>query len=87
VFYEVPGGHIKDALDPASVAEFMTSLTELLGPFPYGNELRFAGAPTAWLGFEHPANIVLDERLGGPSSTSASRRPRPPPARRSPSPR
>ncbi len=63
VFYEVPGGKIAASLDPASVGEFFPWLTSLLGPFPYGGELRFAGAPTVWLGFEHPANIVLLEDL------------------------
>jgi aminopeptidase N len=63
VFYEVPGGTIASSLDKASVLEFMTWITGLLGPFPYGNELRIAGAPTAWLGFEHPANILLLENI------------------------
>ncbi|HLM73170.1 MAG TPA: M1 family aminopeptidase, partial [Polyangiaceae bacterium] len=63
VFYEVPGGTIASSLDKASVTEFMTWITGLLGPFPYGDELRIAGAPTAWLGFEHPANIILLETI------------------------
>jgi aminopeptidase N len=63
VFYEVPGGGLAAALDKASVLGFMTWVTDLLGPFPYGNELRIAGGPTVWLGFEHPANIILQEDL------------------------
>ncbi|WP_437719806.1 M1 family metallopeptidase [Sorangium sp. So ce861] len=63
VFYEVPGGEIASSLDPASVGEFLAWITDLLGPFPYGDELRVAGAPTQWAGFEHPANILLDEEL------------------------
>jgi aminopeptidase N len=63
VFYEVPGGQLASSLDKASVSDFMTWITGLLGPFPYGNELRIAGGPTAWLGFEHPANIVLLENM------------------------
>jgi aminopeptidase N len=63
VFYEVPGGGLAAALDQASVLEFMTWVTDLLGPFPYGDELRIAGGPTIWLGFEHPANIILQEDL------------------------
>jgi len=58
-FYEAPGGGLMAALDPAEVAAFMTWITGLLGPYPYGDELRLATGPTAWLGFEHPANIVL----------------------------
>jgi aminopeptidase N len=63
VFYEADGGTIADSLDPASVTAFLEWITGLLGPLPYGDELRFAGAPTAWLGFEHPANIVLLEDI------------------------
>jgi aminopeptidase N len=63
VFYEVPGGALAATLDKASVTAYMQWITGLLGPFPYGKELRFAGAPTAWLGFEHPANIILHEAL------------------------
>ncbi|MBK9262164.1 MAG: hypothetical protein IPM54_20465 [Polyangiaceae bacterium] len=59
VFYEVPGGKIASSLDKTSVGAFMDWITSLLGPYPYGNEVRIAGAPTAWLGFEHPANIIL----------------------------
>ena len=63
VFYEVPGGTLATSLDKPKMTEFMGWITDLLGPYPYGNELRFAGAPTVWLGFEHPANVVLLEDL------------------------
>jgi aminopeptidase N len=63
VFYETPSGQLAKSLDAASVGDFLTWITTLLGPFPYGNELRVAGGPTVWLGFEHPANIVLMEDL------------------------
>ena len=63
VFYEVPGGNIAQSLDKTSVGAFMDWITSLAGPFPYGTELRIAGARTAWLGFEHPANIILLEDL------------------------
>lgn len=63
VFYEVPGGQLAQGLDSASVSAFMDWITNLLSPYPYGPELRFAGGPTAWLGFEHPANIILNESL------------------------
>jgi len=62
-FYEVPAGRIARSLDKTSVAEFLTWITDLLGPYPYGSELRVAGAPTRWLGFEHPANLIVDQRL------------------------
>ncbi|MEJ7729707.1 MAG: M1 family aminopeptidase [Polyangiaceae bacterium] len=63
VFYETEKGTIADSLDPVSVGDFLDWITGLLGPLPYGDELRFAGAPTVWLGFEHPANIVLLEDI------------------------
>ncbi|NUQ78605.1 MAG: hypothetical protein HUU21_34180, partial [Polyangiaceae bacterium] len=63
VFYEVPGGTIASSLDKDSVLDFMAWITGLLGPYPYGDELRIAGAPTYWLGFEHPANIILLETI------------------------
>lgn len=71
VFYEVPGGGIMSALDPAMMSSFFGWITDLLGPFPYGDELRLAGGPTVWLGFEHPANIVLHEKLGALSTSYA----------------
>jgi aminopeptidase N len=63
VFYETPSGQIAKSLDATSVGAYITWITGLLGPFPYGSEIRYAGAPTVWLGFEHPANIVLYEKL------------------------
>jgi aminopeptidase N len=71
VFYEVAGGTIAASLDTASVSGFLEWITETLGPMPYGSELRIAGAPTAWLGFEHPANIVLLEDIGEISTAYA----------------
>jgi aminopeptidase N len=72
VFYEVPSGGLAAALEPPSVTSFFQWVTALLGPFPYGSELRFAGAPTAWLGFEHPANIILNEGLSDASTSYAN---------------
>lgn len=63
VFYEIPSGQIAASLDPASVSTFLEWATDLLGPLPYGPELRIAGGPTSWLGFEHPANIILYESI------------------------
>jgi aminopeptidase N len=68
VFYEIPGGIIASSLDKASVSAFLTWITGMLGPYPYGTQIRYAGAPTKWLGFEHPANVILNQNLpfGGP---------------------
>ena len=69
VFYETPSGKIAASLDVPSLDDYITWITGLLGPYPYGSEIRYAGGPTVWLGFEHPANIVLQEDL--PSVTGA----------------
>lgn len=69
VFYEGPSAPLAAALSPATVVTAFEWLTDLLGPYPWGSELRIAGAPTAWLGFEHPANIIMYEgtaALDGP---------------------
>ncbi len=71
VFYEVPGGKIASSLAAASVNEFLAWITTLLGPMPYGSELRVAGGPTKWLGFEHPANIILQEGIADLSTSYA----------------
>jgi aminopeptidase N len=69
VFYETPSGKIATSLDAASLGDYITWITGLLGPFPYGSEIRYAGGPTVWLGFEHPANVILQEDL--PTVTGA----------------
>lgn len=63
LMFEGAQGSLRSQLDAAAVGDFLRFLSELLGPFPYGNELRVAGAPVPWLGMEHPANIVLREDL------------------------
>ncbi|RKH10173.1 hypothetical protein D7V97_14560 [Corallococcus sp. CA053C] len=61
--YEAPGGLLGPALDAAAVEDFLGWMTARFGPLPYGHELRVAGAPTEWLGMEHPANILLRDNL------------------------
>lgn len=61
--YERPNGRVLDAIDPDYFAGFMTWMEATFGPYPYGNTLRIAVAPTYWAGFEHPGNIVLDDAL------------------------
>jgi aminopeptidase N len=64
VLYEVPPATIAPGLDRTFVAAFLTWITDLLGPYPYGAEIRYAGAPTVWAGFEHPASILLHQAAG-----------------------
>jgi len=63
VLYEAPSGGVRRVLEVEGVAQFLDWSREKLGELPYGAELRLVTAPTQWLGFEHPANIVLNERL------------------------
>lgn len=56
-------GDTADAITQPYYDQAMTFLTNTFGPYPYGEELRIIAAPTYWAGFEHPGNIVLDERL------------------------
>lgn len=59
---------IEPALDSAYHSGFVSFMEQNFGPFPFGSELRILTAPTYWSGFEHPGNIVLDDRLKSPSS-------------------
>jgi len=61
--FEAPPGAVTAALDPALVGGFLDWMTARFGPFPYGDELRIATGPVAWLGMEHPANIVVQDDL------------------------
>lgn len=61
--FEVPGGKIATTLDVPSFSQYLAWIQSLLGPFPYGDELRFGTGPTEWLGFEHPADIILNDHL------------------------
>ncbi|MBZ4411256.1 hypothetical protein K8640_23870 [Myxococcus sp. XM-1-1-1] len=63
VFHEVAGGKLASSLVAADVKAYLNWVIGELGPLPYGTELRVAGAPTEWLGVEHPANLILREDL------------------------
>ena len=54
---------IDGAIDSAYHAGFVSFMESTFGPYPFGDELRILTAPTYWSGFEHPGNIVLDDRL------------------------
>ena len=61
--YDLPSIDFASAIDGAQHADFIAWMTERFGPYPYGDELRLAVAPTYWNGFEHPGNIALSETL------------------------
>jgi aminopeptidase N len=61
--YDRPATRIEAAIDPAYHAGFVAFMESTFGAFPFGGELRVLTAPTYWSGFEHPGNIVLDDRL------------------------
>ena len=62
-FYDMPTADLASKLNVDEHREFTAWMVDNFGPYPYGNELRFAVAPTYWNGFEHPGNIVLNEQL------------------------
>ena len=66
--YDRPQTGITAKIDSAYHAGFVDWMQSQFGPYPFGNELRVLTAPTYWSGFEHPGNIVLDDKLIGPSS-------------------
>lgn len=66
--YDRAATGIDAKLDSAYHAGFVAFMEDNFGPFPFGTELRILTAPTYWSGFEHPGNIVLDDKLAGPSS-------------------
>lgn len=68
VVYDRATTGIEAALDSAYHDGFVSFMESTFGPFPFGGELRILTAPTYWSGFEHPGNIVLDDRLRAPSS-------------------
>ncbi len=61
--YDLPSADLAGKLNIEEHRSFTAWMVENFGPYPYGNELRFATAPTYWNGFEHPGNIVLNEQL------------------------
>ncbi|UJR79309.1 M1 family aminopeptidase [Sandaracinus amylolyticus] len=69
VFFEPSGGRVAASIDPDAVAAFVRWLVAELGPLPYGDELRVATMPSTWLGYEHPANIVLNDMLATRADT------------------
>ncbi|MBV8757877.1 MAG: hypothetical protein JO257_11390 [Deltaproteobacteria bacterium] len=63
------------AIDASYHTGYLTWMQSLLGPWPYGNELRVLTAPTYWSGFEHPGNIVLYNKLATPVRGQAYKKP------------
>ncbi|AKT39372.1 M1 family aminopeptidase [Chondromyces crocatus] len=61
--HEVPGAGVLETLDLARLDDFSSWITALLGALPYGDDLRVATAPMNWMGYEHPATILLNERI------------------------
>lgn len=63
VFHETAQARLSPLLSPADVGNGLTWLTDLLGPLPFGEEVRVGVGPLSWLGYEPPANIFLSESL------------------------
>ncbi len=67
--YDRASTGIGAAINPAYHAGFVSFMESTFGPYPFGSELRVLTAPTYWSGFEHPGNIVLDDKLAKTRST------------------
>ena len=63
VLFEPAPGRLASALNRDSARAALDFMTGLLGPLPYGAELRVGVVPLGWMGFEPPANLLLDDRL------------------------
>lgn len=61
--YDTPSSAVGDAIDVDQILAFITWMEDQFGPYPYGDQLRLATGPTAFLGFEHPGNVVLYDQL------------------------
>jgi len=61
--YDQPSTGTAARIDSDMHAQYLAWMADLFGPYPYGDELRLATGPTYWAGFEHPGNILLDDRL------------------------
>ncbi len=72
--YDMPSTGIVDDLDVDAAKGFLAFMEESFGPYPYGDELRFATGPTYWFGFEHPGSVVLYDQLNRVVTTRNSLR-------------
>ncbi len=61
--FDLPGTGATAKLQAAELGGLVAFLQQQFGPYPWGSDLRFVMAPTAFSGFEHPGNIVLKATL------------------------
>ncbi len=62
-FYDMPSANLAAQVSVDEHKDFTAWMVEEFGPYPYGDEMRFAVGPTFWNGFEHPGDILLNDRL------------------------
>ncbi|XXF75337.1 M1 family aminopeptidase [Myxococcaceae bacterium GXIMD 01537] len=72
VLFTPPHEPLAPRLDAAAVRGALRSYTALLGPLPYGPELRVGVGPIPWLGFEVPGNVLLSDDIGTARSDYAN---------------
>lgn len=72
VLFTPPHEPLAPRLDAAAVRGALRSYTALLGPLPYGPELRVGVGPIPWLGFEVPGNVLLSDGIGTARSDYAN---------------
>ncbi len=61
--HDTATSRITETVNRAAMRGFVEWMVDTFGAYPYGDELRFAVAPTYWAGFEHPGNVALAETL------------------------
>ena len=63
--FDMPGAGALAATDEGALAGYFGWLESQLGPYPYGDTLRYVIGPHYWWGFEHPGNIALSDAVVG----------------------
>ncbi len=72
VLFTPPHEPLAPRLDAEAVRGALRAYTALLGPLPYGPELRVGVGPIPWLGFEVPGNVLLSDGIATARSDYAN---------------
>jgi aminopeptidase N len=72
VLFAPPHEPLAPLLDAEAVRGALRTYTALLGPLPYGPELRVGVGPIPWLGFEVPGNVLLSDGIATTRSDYAN---------------
>lgn len=72
VLFTPPHEPLAPLLDVEAVRGALRTYTALLGPLPYGPELRVGVGAIPWLGFEVPGNVLLSDGIATARSDYAN---------------